>query len=73
MIESRGLEPLKDIMSEAGGWPVTVGENWDNTSWSWQEADRVFRKRGFNVDPLIAVSVYFDLSNTSRRIICVKC
>ena len=70
-IEELGLEPIKKIINELGGWPVLVGPNktWDGENYIWYEQVYKFRKRGYSVDYLIDFSVTTDLKNSSWRIL----
>ena len=36
-IEKIGLQPLKDMLKELGGWPVLEGDSWDEENFSWIE------------------------------------
>ena len=50
LIESTGLDPLKKILREMGGWPVLEGVNWDENSFSWMETVYPFRRHGYSTD-----------------------
>ena len=34
-IEELGVEPLKGILRELGGWPVLEGSNWNGDGYIW--------------------------------------
>ena len=70
-IEELGLEPIKNILDQLGGWPVLLGPNktWDGENYIWYEQVYKFRQRGYSVDYLIDFSVTTDLKNSSWRIL----
>lgn len=68
-VEERGLEPLKEILAGFGGWPVVVGDNWDESSFVWYEMIYKFRKVGYSIDYFVDFSVTTDLKNSTTRII----
>ena len=35
LIESLGLEPLKQILKGLGGWPVLEGDSWSDEGFKW--------------------------------------
>ena len=71
-IERLGLEPVKQILSDLGGWPVLLGPNvtWENEAhYIWYEQVYKFREKGYSVDYLVDFSVTTDLKNSSWRIL----
>lgn len=70
-IEEMGLEPIKKIINDLGGWPVLLGpdEAWVDTNYIWYEQVYKFRKYGYSVDYFIDFSVTTDLKNSSWRIL----
>ncbi|KAJ6635812.1 Neprilysin-2, partial [Pseudolycoriella hygida] len=70
LIEERGVKPLLSILDRLGGWPVTVGDRWDDrSSWSWVSAVKDFRKIGYSMDYIFDFSVGPDLKDSFKRII----
>ncbi|GLH05802.1 Neprilysin-2 [Gryllus bimaculatus] len=67
LIESRGLEPLQDILRELGGWPVVDGPSWPVGEFDWRESVYKFRKMGYSVDYFMDFSVATDAKNSSYR------
>ena len=45
-IEKIGLEPLKNMLRELGGWPV-LEKDWDASNFSWIESVYNFREPYF--------------------------
>ena len=71
MAEERGLKPLQEILKEFGGWPVVVGDTWDESSFVWTEMIYKFRRVGYSIDYFVDFSVTTDLKNSTTRIIDV--
>lgn len=69
MIQTRGLEPLRTILKDLGGWPVVEGDNWDEESFDWKESVYKFRRNGYSVDYFIDFSVGVDVKQSTKRII----
>ena len=70
--EEKGLEPLQEVLDEFGGWPVTMGDNWDEDDFVWYEMIYKFRKMGYSIDLFIDFSVTTDLKNSTWRTIDVS-
>jgi len=68
-IEDGGLDPLKDMLKEMGGWPVLEGDSWDEESFNWIESVYTFRQHGYSTDYLIDFSIVTDSKNSSWRVI----
>ncbi|XP_076162840.1 M13 family metallopeptidase neprilysin 2 isoform X2 [Ptiloglossa arizonensis] len=69
VIEQQGLDPLLKILEKLGGWPVLIGDDWNETEFNWTESVYKFRKMGYSVDYYIDFSVAVDLKNSTTRII----
>jgi len=67
--EEKGLQPLKDVLHGFGGWPVVVGDAWDEDAFVWYEMIYKFRKVGYSVDYFIDFSITVDLKNSTFRTI----
>ena len=73
-IEAMGLEPIKTILRQLGGWPVLEGPQWEsqftlNNPYIWYEQVYKFRQVGYSVDYFVDFSVTTDLKNSSWRIL----
>lgn len=66
------MKPLIDIHKSLGGWPVVVGDEWDESNWSWTKSVKDFRARGYSTDYILDFSVSTDLKNSMRRAIDVS-
>lgn len=69
LIEELGLNPLKSILKNLGGWPVLQGDSWANQDFKWYEMTYKFRKQGYSVDYMVDFSVTTDLKNSSYRVL----
>lgn len=66
------MQPLLDMLRRLGGWPVLDGNNWDESSFSWQESVYRFRAAGYSVDYFFDFSISVDVKNSTKRIIDVR-
>lgn len=66
-LEKLGLQPLKDMVSRYGGWPMVTGDAWNGNSYEWLEmAARTYRD--FGLSRILLFSIKDDYKNTSKRI-----
>lgn len=70
-LEELGLEPLKKILKQLGGWPVVEGDKWNETDFVWYQTIYKFRRAGYPIDYLFDLSVVTDMKNSSSHIIQV--
>jgi len=68
-IEEIGLQPLKDMLKDMGGWPVLEGGAWEEEKFNWLETVYTFRSHGYSTDYLIDFSIVTDSKNSSWRVI----
>ncbi|KAH8393939.1 hypothetical protein KR215_008613, partial [Drosophila sulfurigaster] len=66
-IESLGSIPITTIANSMGGWPLIVGDKWDEDNWTWQDQIKKFHRGGFNMNYIIEFSIDVDLQNTTKR------
>ena len=71
-IEEDGLQPLKDILQEMGGWPVVEGDTWNEEEFSWTENIYKNRRLGYSIDYIVDFSVTVNVKNSTYRIIDVS-
>lgn len=36
-MELTGIQPLLDLIAKYGGWPVVLGDSWNESNWNWQK------------------------------------
>ena len=68
-IESRGVQPLLNVLKAMGGWPLLEGSAWDERDFKWYSLVWRFRQLGYSVDYLLDFSVTADLKNSSWRVL----
>lgn len=69
IIEEQGLEPLHKILKELGGWPVLMGNQWNEEGFDWKQSVYKFRRMGYSVDYFLDFSIGVDLKNSTKRVI----
>ena len=67
-IEEAGLEPLKQMLREMGGWPVLEGDSWNAEKFNWIDTVYTFRNHGYSTDYLIDFSIVTDSKVISIRL-----
>ncbi|CAG2170556.1 unnamed protein product [Oppiella nova] len=67
-IESYGAEPLREALTSLGGWPVLVGEDWDNRTFDWIHVSKQIRKLGFRADMFVQFKVIADVLNNTKKL-----
>ncbi|XP_069975809.1 neprilysin-2-like isoform X2 [Penaeus vannamei] len=68
-INERGLNPLKEILTQMGGWPVVEGSSWDSSAFDWHTNVYINRKLGYSLDYIFDFSVTTNIKNSTWRII----
>ncbi|KAL1452805.1 hypothetical protein WDU94_007000 [Cyamophila willieti] len=68
-IETIGLDPMKKMLQDLGGWPVLEGENWNEETFSWKDSVYKFHEHGYSVDYFIDFSIVINVKNNTERII----
>lgn len=61
-----------NIFERFGGWPVLKGDQWNEESWSWQNAIVDCRKNGYSNDYILGFFVEADFKNSSKSIVYVR-
>jgi len=69
LLQSKGLDPIKQMLKKLGGWPVLEGDAWDPSEFTWKDSVYKFRQHGYSVDYFIDFSVTTDVKNSTYRII----
>lgn len=66
-IEELGLEPIKDILKDLGGWPVLT-HWWDDSKFSWYDYTIKSLEKGLGISYIMSHSVGQDVKNISYRV-----
>ena len=70
-LEKLGLKPLEDMLAKFGGWPVLLGDKWNEKDFDWKELIYTFRANGYSTDYLFDFSIGVDIKNSSYRTIYI--
>ncbi|KAI5630580.1 VLP3p-5, transcript variant X2 [Venturia canescens] len=54
-----------------GGWPVLLGDAWDQNEFVWTEMIYKFREAGYGFDSIIDFSITPDVKNSTKRVIYI--
>ncbi|CAH2218333.1 jg3595, partial [Pararge aegeria aegeria] len=57
------------MIERLGGWPVLLGDTWDDSTFTWDESVYKFRSAGYSVDYFLDFSISVDVKNSTKRII----
>ena len=71
-IEEKGVEELKALLDDIGGWPVLLGEKWQakaGASTNWHELSMKASDKGFSSDRMISIGISTDDKDSTRRIL----
>lgn len=71
-IEEDGLQTIKNILDNLGGWPVLEGTSWYDGKFDWKQTMYVLRSIGYEANYFLSVYITKDLRDTSRKIITVS-
>lgn len=71
-IEQVGLNPLKDLLNEFGGWPVVRGEQWLEKEWDFMKTIRKLRDHGLPTNAIISTSIGAHFDNSTKRTLRVS-
>ncbi|XP_019757684.2 neprilysin-2 isoform X2 [Dendroctonus ponderosae] len=69
IIEADGLNTMRQILKQLGGWPALEGSRWNEGDFDWRQSVYKFRTAGYSVDYFIDFSVGIDVKNSTKRII----
>ncbi|XP_031782466.1 neprilysin-2-like [Nasonia vitripennis] len=67
--ENIGLLSLSEIVGQQGGWPLILGDSWQENEFDWAETDIKLRRIGFISQYLMKFYVFNDLYNSSRNLL----
>lgn len=60
------------MLDKFGGWPVVVGDSWNEEEFVWYEMIYKFREVGYSIDYFVDFSIVADLKNSTSRVIDVS-
>lgn len=70
--DERTIKQMADILEELGGWPVAVGDTWQDRSFDWVKTVKQFRQLGLNTNAIFSMNIETDSQNSSRRVLIVS-
>lgn len=71
-IETGGLEKMKQIFQQIGGWPTLEGNKWREEGYHWTTAVLKLREIGINYDVFFRVSVDKSRGENSTYVLGVS-
>ena len=71
-IKSYGVNPMRDVMDSLGGWPVVVGNKWDNTTFDWINVTEIMRKLGYSADMVVQFKVVVHPNKNTKNLLYVS-
>lgn len=72
-IQKQGTRPILKLLEKLGGWPVIVGENWMENSYSWEETLRKIHELGYTgYFPFTFSSMYNEIVDEDIIMVCCK-
>ena len=60
------------MLDKFGGWPVVIGDSWNEEEFVWYEMIYKFREVGYSIDYFVDFSIVADLKNSTSRVIDVS-
>lgn len=70
-INSNSEKDVQEILKRLGGWPVLLGDKWDERNWDWKETLFKFQSIGYSSDHLITLDIDVDLKDNTKRALTV--
>lgn len=71
-IDSQGLNRIKEIFKQIGGWPSLDGYNWSEDDFDWKKAVYKLRQIGVNFQFFFMLSIGQDEEDPSKNILYVS-
>lgn len=71
-IETNSQTAFLNILDDFGGWPVLVGEKWNDLTFDWKQTMYKLRKEGYSFNYLIGFEITPDYDDFNKRIIHVS-
>jgi len=67
-IEDHGKEELSKIVKELGGWPVLMGEKFNEDKFVWQKLSEKANRLGLSTGKIVSVSISTNYDDSTKRI-----
>ena len=64
-----GTQPLKKLLTKAGGWPVIEGNDWDGKHYDIWEQNVNLKHLGLSWHKFASIGVGMDMKNNSFRVL----
>ena len=64
-----GIEPLRKLLNEAGGWPVVDGDKWDGANFNVWDQSIKLNAMGYSSDYFASSSISADAKNNTHRVL----
>ena len=64
-----GVQPLKEVLIKAGGWPVLEQSNWDGKDYDIWKQNIILKQMGLSSNHFASISVTTDAKNNSFHVI----
>eukprot|EP00095_Tigriopus_kingsejongensis_P003378 maker-scaffold153_size302544-snap-gene-2.17 protein:Tk03378 transcript:maker-scaffold153_size302544-snap-gene-2.17-mRNA-1 annotation:"PREDICTED: neprilysin-2" len=68
-LEELGMNPLKTLLLELGGWPALTDFSWAENSFSWHARTILMNAKGLKKSQILSCYVATDYKNSSKRVI----
>ena len=70
-IEEKGVEELKALLDDIGGWPVLLGEKWQGENFQWHQLSVKASDMGFSSNRMISIRISTDYKDSAKRMLWV--
>lgn len=71
LINDKGLNSMKSVLSELGGWPVLEDKYWSEKSFKWTDIIKKMREIGIDYNILFTIKYKKRQDDGSKRILTV--
>lgn len=74
-IEKDGIKPVQEIIDKLGGWPLIVGDDWNEGNFDLESSIYQLKSLGFdmyNTNFFVSLKVKLDAKNSNNYMLTVK-
>lgn len=71
-IKSQGLNKMREIFRQIGGWPTLEGDNWNEERFDWIKCIGKLAELGVNFDVFFKITVDRDKGDGPRYVLGVS-